>query len=124
MQLDYQQMHEEKRGNLFPGKKAESSSLVSPLRGDADLSTDDNMAQVCYYSMFGKVDNIMKEKLAKILSILLVKSNVVYQICTLLLIVVLEGSLCCRSTKLKSFACNTKYDHRYCWLVGYKEGPR
>ncbi|XP_022890425.1 uncharacterized protein LOC111405663 [Olea europaea var. sylvestris] len=45
VQLDYQQMHEEKRGNLFPGKKAESSSLVSPLRGDADLSTDDNMAQ-------------------------------------------------------------------------------
>ncbi|CAI9774216.1 unnamed protein product [Fraxinus pennsylvanica] len=43
--LDYQRMHEEKRGNLFPGKKAESSSLVSPLRGDADLPTDHNMAQ-------------------------------------------------------------------------------
>ncbi|CAI9767760.1 unnamed protein product [Fraxinus pennsylvanica] len=43
--LDYQQLHEEKRGDLFPGKKAESSSLLSPLRGDADLSTDDNMAQ-------------------------------------------------------------------------------
>ncbi|CAA2968188.1 Hypothetical predicted protein [Olea europaea subsp. europaea] len=43
--FDYQQLHEEKRYHLFPGKKAESSSLLSPLMGDADLSTDDNMAQ-------------------------------------------------------------------------------
>ncbi|CAA2968195.1 Hypothetical predicted protein [Olea europaea subsp. europaea] len=54
--FDYQQLHEEKRYHLFPGKKAESSSLLSPLMGDADLSTDDNMAQVCSYSMFGMVD--------------------------------------------------------------------
>ncbi|KAL2556313.1 uncharacterized protein Fot_01052 [Forsythia ovata] len=44
IQLAYQQMHEEK-SNHFPGKKAESSSPLSPLSGDADLSTDNNMAQ-------------------------------------------------------------------------------
>ncbi|KAL2540316.1 Uncharacterized protein Adt_01294 [Abeliophyllum distichum] len=45
VQPAYQHMREEKRSNRFPGKKAESSSPLSPLRGDADLSTDDNMAQ-------------------------------------------------------------------------------